>query len=175
MGNFEFCLMTKFPGLRRGIEIPIIFCGGPDEEVLRRIIDSPVADFVGNLGRFMRRTKEPEEFSKLDELCDKIKKIVEKQREMIAKDPLSVSPARLMDLIRENIRAIDEVTSPVPLTVQLSGLRVKLPFDTFSRNIQMIEIENGVTINDIADVVPSRIRDYILIKIRPFSETNILV
>jgi methyl coenzyme M reductase subunit C-like uncharacterized protein (methanogenesis marker protein 7) len=56
---------------------------------------------------------------------------MEKQRERIVKDPLSVSLARLMDFIREHVPAIDEVTSPVPLTVQLTGLKVKLPFDTF--------------------------------------------
>jgi methyl coenzyme M reductase subunit C-like uncharacterized protein (methanogenesis marker protein 7) len=38
-----------------------------------------------------------------------------------------------------------------------------------------ISIEEGVTIGEIADIMPSRMRDYILIRIRPFSETNIMV
>ncbi len=36
-------------------------------------------------------------------------------------------------------------------------------------------MENGKTIGAVADVRPSRMRDYILIKIKPFSDTNIVV
>jgi methyl coenzyme M reductase subunit C-like uncharacterized protein (methanogenesis marker protein 7) len=32
-----------------------------------------------------------------------------------------------------------------------------------------------VTVGEVADVIPSRMRDYILIRIKPFSETNIMV
>jgi methyl coenzyme M reductase subunit C-like uncharacterized protein (methanogenesis marker protein 7) len=80
-----------------------------------------------------------------------------------------------MDLIREKVPAILDVTSPTPLTVQMRGLRVKLPYDTFAAPLRQIEIEDGITIGDVAEVVPSRMRDYILVKIRPFSETNMVV
>jgi len=80
-----------------------------------------------------------------------------------------------MDLIRENVPAIHEVTSPTPLTVQMEGLRVKLPYDTFAGVLRKIEIEDGITIADVAGIVPSRMRDYILIKILPFSETNMVI
>ncbi len=35
LGNFEKCIQHKMPNLRRGIAVPIVLCGGPDEEVLR--------------------------------------------------------------------------------------------------------------------------------------------
>jgi methyl coenzyme M reductase subunit C-like uncharacterized protein (methanogenesis marker protein 7) len=70
---------------------------------------------------------------------------------------------------------IHEVTSPTPLTVQMSGLRVKLPYDTFAGDIRKIEIEDNITIGNVAQVTPSRMRDYILLKILPFSETNVVV
>ena len=54
----------------------------------------------------------------------------------------------------------------------MAGLRVKLPYDTFAADLRKIEIEDGITLGDIADIVPSRMRDYILVRIRPFSETN---
>jgi methyl coenzyme M reductase subunit C-like uncharacterized protein (methanogenesis marker protein 7) len=57
----------------------------------------------------------------------------------------------------------------------MEGLRVKLPYDTFAGELRRIEIEDGITIADIAGVVPSRMRDYILVKILPFSETNTVV
>jgi len=175
MGNFETCIEYKMPTLRRGIEVPIILCGGPSEEVLRRITDPPFDGYVGGVGRFMRRTKESDQLEKLDEVVAEITRVVEKKRDDIAKDPLSVSPARLMDLIREKVPAILDVTSPTPLTVQMRGLRVKLPYDTFAPVLRTIEIEDGIKLGDVAEVVPSRMRDYILVKILPFSETNTVI
>jgi putative methanogenesis marker protein 7 len=175
LGNFETCIEYKMPTLRRGIEVPIVLCGGPDEETLRRITSPPVEGYVGNVGRFMRRTKEADQLEKLDEIVDVITQVVEKKRDDIAKDPLSVSPARLMDLIREKVPAILDVTSPTPLTVQMRGLRVKLPYDTFAAELRNIEIEDGIKLGDLAEVAPSRMRDYILVKILPFSETNTVI
>jgi putative methanogenesis marker protein 7 len=175
LGNFETCIEYKMPTLRRGIDVPIVLCGGPPKDALERIINPPVAACVGNVGRFMRRTKEADQLEKLDEIVSVITKVVEKKREDIAKDPLSVSPARLMDLIQENVPAIHDVLSPTPLTVQMQGLRVKLPYDTSAQELRQIEIEDGIKLGDISEVLPSRMRDYILVRILPFSETNTVV
>jgi methyl coenzyme M reductase subunit C-like uncharacterized protein (methanogenesis marker protein 7) len=104
-----------------------------------------------------------------------ITRILEMRREEIAKDPPSVSPARLMDVINEQVEEIHEVLSPTPVTVQMTGLRVKLPYDIFARILKDLPIERDVTIGEIADILPSRMRDYILIRIKPFSETNVMV
>jgi putative methanogenesis marker protein 7 len=175
LGNFETCIEYKMPTLRRGIEVPIVLCGGPDIEILRKIIDPPVDGYVGNVGRFMRRTKEADQLDKLDEIIAEITRVLEKKRDSIAKDPLSVSPARLMGLIREKIPEILDVTSPTPLTVQMAGLRVKLPYDTFAERLRHVEIEDGILLGDIAEVLPSRMRDYILVRVLPFSETNTVI
>lgn len=175
MGNFEHCIEYKMPTFRRGIEVPIVLCGGPDIETLQRITDPPVDGYVGNVGRFMRRTKEADELGKLDEIIAEITRVLEKKREEIAKDPLSVAPARLMGLIKEKIPEILEVTSPTPLTVQMAGLRVKLPYDSFAERVKKIEVEDGILLQEIAEVLPSRMRDYILVKVLPFSETNTVV
>jgi len=175
LGNFETCIEYKMPTLRRGIDVPIVLCGGPDTDVLKRIIDPQVDGYVGNVGRFMRRTKEADELAKLDEIIAEITRVLEKKRDEIAKDPLSVSPARLMGLIREQVPEILDVTSPTPLTVQMAGLRVKLPYDTFAERVKNVAIEDGITLGEVAEVVPSRMRDYILVKVLPFSETNTVV
>ena len=175
LGNFETCIEYKMPTLRRGVEVPIVLCGGPAIDVLRKIIDPPVEGYVGNVGRFMRRTKEADQLDKLDEIVSEITRVLGKKRDEIAKDPLSVSPARLMGLIHEKIPEILDVTSPTPLTVQMAGLRVKLPYDTFADKLRKIEVEDGVPLGDIAEVLPSRMRDYILVRILPFSETNMVV
>ncbi len=175
LGNFETCIEKKMPVLLRGIEVPVVLCGGPDKEVLERIVQPKVDGYVGNVGRFMHRTKESEELEKLDEIIDEITRVLSKRREEIAKDPLSVAPARLMDIIREKVPEIQYVTSPTPLTVQMAGLRVKLPYDTYADAVRKAEIEDGITIGEIAEVEPSRMRDYIIVRVKPFSETNIVV
>jgi len=175
MGNFETCIEHKMPILLRGIEVPVVVCGGPDKETLIKVVDPPVEGYVGSVGRFMRRTKEVDQLDKLDEIIGEIIRVLEKRREDIAKDPLSVAPARLMNLIRERVPAILAVTSPTPLTVQMGGLRVKLPYDTFAPELRRMEIEDGITLGDIAEVVPSRMRDYILVRVLPFSETNTVI
>lgn len=175
LGNFETCIEQKFGVLRRGIEVPIVVCGGPSRESLQKIIDPPVDGYVGNVGRFMHRTKESEELEKLDEVVGEITRVLDRRREELAKDPLSISPARLMDVINEKVDAIHEVLSPTPITVQIAGLRVKLPYDQYARKLKDLVIEEDVTIGDIVDISPSRMRDYILLKVRPFSETNIMV
>ena len=175
LGNFETCIEQKFGVLRRGIDIPIVVCGGPSRESLQEIIDPPVDGYVGNVGRFMHRTKESEELDKLEEVVGEITRVLDRRREDLAKDPLSISPARLMDIINEKVDAIHEVLSPTPITVQMAGLRVKLPYDQYARILKDLVIEEDVTIGDIVDIHPSRMRDYILLKVRPFSETNIMV
>lgn len=175
LGNFETCIERKFSVLRRGIEVPIVVCGGPSRESLKKIIHPPVEGYVGNVGRFMHRTKESDEIGKLDEIIEEITVVLDRRREELAKDPLSISPARLMDIINEKVDAIHDVLSPTPVTVQMAGLRIKLSYDEYARRLHDLVIEERVTIGDIADINPSRMRDYILIKIRPFSETNIMV
>ena len=93
----------------------------------------------------------------------------------ISKDPLSIAPARLMDIILETVPDIHEVTSPIPVVVQMDGIRVKLPYDPYAASLRQIEVEPGISMKDLCILLPSRMRDYILIKVRPFSETGILV
>lgn len=174
-GNFETCIKHKWPAMHRGVDVPIVVMGGPDKETLERIIDPPADGYVGNVGRFMRRTKEADELSKLDEIVAEVTRVLEKKRQQIAKDPLSIQPARLMEVVREQVPAILDVTSPTPLTVQMAGLRVKLPYDTFAEPIRQIDLGDGIHLKDLAEVVPSRMRDYILVKILPFSETNTVI
>ncbi|NLV25844.1 MAG: methanogenesis marker 7 protein [Methanomicrobiales archaeon] len=174
-GNFETCIEQKMPTFRRGIRVPIIVCGGPSTEALKKIIDPPVAGYIGNMGRFMHRTKEPEELARLDEVVAEISRVIDQKRISISKDPLSVVPARLMDVILESVPDIHDVTSPIPVVVQMDGVRVKLPYDLYASKIRDIEIESGIHIKDICDLYSSRMRDYILMKVKPFSETGLLV
>lgn len=174
-GNFETCIEQKMPTFRRGIHVPIIVTGGPSAEALKRIIDPPAAGYIGGFGRFMHRTKEAPEIAKLDEIVAEVSRVFDARRSEIANDPLSISPARLMDIILEKIPDIHEVTSPIPVVVQMDGVRVKLPYDPIAVRLKEVEVETGVSLSAISDIRPSRMRDYILVKIKPFSETGMMV
>ncbi len=175
LGNFEECIQHKFPVLRRGIHVPIVVTGAPDRETLMRIIDPPVEGYVGGIGRIMHRFKRPEELAKLDELVDEVSRVLDARRDVLAKDPLSAFPPRLMTIIEEEVPEVTLLTHPTPVTVQMEGLRVKLPYDSYAPEIRLLEVTEGVTLGDIAEVTPSRMRNYILIRVKPFSETRILV
>ena len=175
LGNFEECIQHKFPVLRRGIHVPIVVTGAPDRETLMRIIEPPVEGYVGGIGRIMHRFKRPEELAKLDELVDEVSRVLDARRDVLAKDPLSVFPPRLMTIIEEEIPEVNFLTHPTPVTVQMEGLRVKLPYDSYAPDIRSLEVAEGVTVGDVAEVKPSRMRNYILIRVKPFSETRILV
>ena len=175
LGNFASCIGQKFPKLRRGINVPIILTGGPSREILEMLTDPPVAGYVGGLGRFMHRTQTGEDIARLDAVIEEVEKVISARREEIANDPLSVSPARVQDVIKQNFPEVEEVLSPSPIAVQLNGLRVKLPYGEYADKFRALVIEDEVKLGDVADVLPSRMRNYILIRIRPLSETNIVV
>lgn len=175
LGNFASCIQKKFPKLSRGVTVPVILTGGPSREQLVAQTDPPVAGYVGNLGRFMHRTQTAEDIHRLDLVIEEVERVVAERRAELAHDPLSVNPARVQDMIQQEIPEIEEVYSPTPITVQLTGLRVKLSYEAYAERIRDLVIEGDVTIRDVADVLPSRMRDYILIRIKPLSETNIVV
>lgn len=175
LGNFASCIGTKFPKLRSGINVPIILTGGPSREVLEEITDPPVEGYVGNLGRFMHRTQTEADISRLDAVIEEVEKVIDARRKELALDPLSVNPARLQAFLQQMIPEIEEILAPAPVAVQLNGLRIKLPYGEYAERIRNLEIESGIKVGDICDVRKSRMRDYILIRIKPLSETNIVV
>ncbi|MDD1634064.1 MAG: methanogenesis marker 7 protein, partial [Methanomicrobiales archaeon] len=124
LGNFQECIHHKFNALRRGIQVPIILTGAPSKEDLQRCVDPQVEGYVGGMGRMAHRAKRPEELEKLEEMAAEVSRVLEVRRTEIAKDPLSVMPPRLMQVILEKLPAIHEVTSPTPVTVQMAGLRI---------------------------------------------------
>jgi len=175
LGNFASCIGTKFPKLRRGINVPIILTGGVSREALVAVTDPPVEGYVGNLGRFMHRTQTEEDIARLDAVIEEVEHVVSERRKELSNDPLSVSPARLQALLNQQIPEIEDILAPCPVAVQLNGLRLKLPYEEYAEKIRNIVIEDDVKIGDVADVKKSRMRDYILIRIKPLSETNIVV
>ena len=175
LGNFASCIEKKFPKLRRGITVPIILTGGPSREQLEKQTDPPEAGHVGGLGRFRPRTQTEAAIHRLALVIEEVERVISEKRKELSHDPLSVSPARIQDMIKQEIPEIEDVYSPSPIAVQLTGLRVKLAYEEYAQRIRDLVIEGDITVGDVADVLPSLMRKYILITFRPGSETNIVV
>lgn len=171
-GSFRDCIINKKPKLFEGIEIPIVVTGGPDlktEEV-------PGADlYVGNLGRTSHRLRKTEEVDALNKLNEEVGKIAGDIRKQQAKDPLAIIPARAMKEIENQVPEIHAVLSPVPLTLQLNGIRVKLPYDEFHEKIGNLEFDEGVILSELANISRSKMKNYILIKIKSKSDVGFAI
>ncbi|RNI11369.1 MULTISPECIES: methanogenesis marker 7 protein [Methanohalophilus] len=171
-GNFSDCIMNKKPKLFSGVDVPIVATGGPDLST----DDVEGADvYVGGIGRVSHRLRNEGEIDSLDVLNKTVGEVVDKLREEISRDPLAVLPARVMKEIKEQVPEINDVLTPAPITLQLDGMRVKLPFDQFHEKLEQLDLDEDVSLSDVANIMPSKMKDYILIKIRRRSETGFTI
>ncbi|WP_407357304.1 methanogenesis marker 7 protein [Methanolobus sp. WCC5] len=169
-GTFSDCIRNKKPKLLEGITIPKIVAGGPCGLKTEDVANADL--YVGGIGRVAHRMRKSGELDALDVLLEKVVEVVEKMREDLAKDQLAVLPARVMKEIHEQIPEIFDVFSPAPVTLQLDGLRVKLPYDRFHGKVEDLEFDEGLKLSDMAVITPSKMKNYILVKIKRESEVG---
>jgi methyl coenzyme M reductase subunit C-like uncharacterized protein (methanogenesis marker protein 7) len=86
-------------------------------------------------------------------------------------DPPLVPSILVKNQIENQISVIDDLISPTPVTSQLDGLRIKLDYDKYHKEIENVEI-NDKKLKDIAEIKKSFMYDYILVKL--FSESSIV-
>jgi len=168
-GSFSDCIINKKPKLFEGIEVPVVVTGGPElktEEV------SGADLYVGGIGRVSHRLRRGEEVQALESLNAGVSELVGKIRTELAKDPLAVLPARVMKEIENQIPEIHNVLSPGPITLQLKGLRVKLPYEAFHKRVENLEFDEGVFLSELANISRSKMKNYILIKIKYKSDVG---
>ena len=167
LGSFRECITHK-THLFEGIEIPVIVTGAPEIDVE----DIPGADaYVSGLGRIPRRLKRGENIRALKKLVEVVEDILDKRRREMADDPPIVPSILVKSEIENQIPAIKEVYSPLPVVSQLRGVRVKLKYDDYHKEIEDV-IVNDRRLGDISEVVKSKMYDYTLVKL--LSETSII-
>ncbi|KAF5427827.1 MAG: Methyl-coenzyme M reductase operon protein C [ANME-2 cluster archaeon HR1] len=172
LGNFKHCIVENKPKILEGIEIPVVVTGAPEIDVE----EIPMADaYVGNLGRIAHRMRKGPEMWAMDEAVDVVGEILDKERNELSKDPLCVMPPRVKKEIEDQIPEIADVLSPLPVTLKLKGMRVKLDYDEFHKRIENISFVEGVKLKDIAYIKKGLLKDYILIEIKPKSETGFVI
>lgn len=172
LGNYEHCIIEKSKKLYEGIEIPVVVTGAPE----LKTEDVPNATaYVGNFGRILHHLRHSEELRTLDKLAEVIGKVLDDVRKEIAKDPPSIAPPRIKKEIEEQVQEVIDNLHPLPITLQLNGARVKLPYEEFHEQIENIRFVEGVILKEVAQVLPSKMRNFILIKPRPKSETGFVI
>ena len=167
LGNFSDCIINKKPKLFNGIKIPIVVTGFP---IISVEDISGATVYVENLGRTSHRLRKKNELSALDNMNKKVSLLIEKMREDLSRDPLTILPARVMNEIQNQIPEINDAFTPSSVTLQLDGLRVKLPYDEYHERVGNIEFDEGFILSDKAEISRSKMKNYILVKM--FRESN---
>ncbi len=172
LGNYEHCIIEKSKRLYEGIEIPIVVTGAPE----LRTEDVPNATaYVGSFGRILHHMRHAEELRTLDKLADVIGNVLDNVRKELAKDPPSVAPPRIKKEIEEQIPEIIDSLHPLPIALQMNGARVKLPYEEYHEKLENIRFVEGVTMKEVARVLPSKMRNFTLIRALPKSETGFVI
>jgi len=160
MGNFKSCLLDKTHLF--DVDIPVVITGAP--ETLD--IEQP---YIGNLGRRSQRLRHSEERRALKEMVEKTTELIDKRREELSFDAPIIPPVVLKDELEKSVEEIFNVLSPMPITTQLDGLRIKLDYEACHEKIENVKIGNYL-LKDIAYITKSEMKNYILVKIKPTSE-----
>jgi len=127
---------------------------------------------VSSIGRVAHRAKKATEIGMLDRIVEAVGRALDKTRASIAKDPLTTSPPRIMDAVREQVPDVEFSYSPLPIALNLTGVRVKLPYSHYKDDVAAVKFDEGVRLGEIATIRPSQMKDYILVRILPSSETG---
>ncbi|OPX78513.1 MAG: Methyl-coenzyme M reductase operon protein C [Methanosaeta sp. PtaB.Bin039] len=170
-GNFVQCIVEKGP-LYRNINVPVVVTGGP--EIPKEKM--PYAfEYVSSVGRISHRSKKANELANLDRIVAAVGRALDRARRDIEKDPLTTSPPRVMDAVREQVPEVQSSFSPLPIALNLNGCRIKLPYDEFHQAVSDVTFDEGMRLGDIATIRPSRMKRYILVRIKPESETGFVI
>ena len=108
----------------------------------------------------------------MDKIVESVGRALDRTRASIAKDPLTTSPPRVMDAVREQVPEVEYSYAPLPIALNLNGVRVKLPYNGYKDAVAAVKFDEGVRLGEIATIRPSQMKDYILVRILPSSETG---
>lgn len=167
LGSFKECITNK-THLFEDIDIPVVVTGAPDLDVS----EIPGADaYVGGLGRIPRRLKRGENIRALRKLVKVVEGILDKKRVEMADDPPIVPSILVKTEIENQVPAVKDVYSPLPIVSQLDGVRVKLDYDKYHEEISKVVVDDYV-LGDISEIKRSFMYNYTLVKLLP--ETSII-
>jgi putative methanogenesis marker protein 7 len=158
LGNFKDCIIHDKVRLFQDISVPVTVVCGPD------IPELPNCEaLVSGVGRKVERMRRAEEIQKLEEVSTAVDMTIAKRRKEIDEDPLFVHPSEIKERLEE-IEAVRDSLRPAPIVLHLDGLRVKVPFEEYGKQIADLEIY-GRKLGDISRITGSRMKGSTLIRI----------
>jgi putative methanogenesis marker protein 7 len=161
LGDFRSCIRDIKYRLYEDLEIPVIVTGGPECDAV------PYAyAYIARIGRRAKGFHREAEFAILDQIVATVSKALDERREELEKDPVCVSPYRLRDEITQQIPEVSESLSPLPITMHLNGMRIKLPYDEYAEKVRNVKFVEGPSLSDVAEVRPSYMREYLILRIK---------
>ncbi len=167
LGSFKQCIIDK-SFLYDDLDVPVIVTGAPEIDVE----ELTGADaYVGGLGRIPRRLRRGPDIRALTKLVETCEEIINHKKQDMIHDPPIVPSIVVKNAIENQVEEIKDVLSPLPVTGQLDGCRVKLNYDKYHEVIENVIVE-GRKLSDIAEIKKSAMYDYILVKI--FAESSLV-
>ena len=165
LGNFKACVETKAELLLSKINIPTVLVCGPKPEGIDHTCDA----IVYGVGRKASRMREAADRAKLEEVADRIEEVLDDKKKALEEDPPFVHPSEIKALL-ENYEPIDMCLRPAPLVMHLDGLRAKISYDEYHREIEDMMVY-GRRLGEVCEITPSKINDSsMLIRIKTRSQ-----
>jgi len=166
LGNFKPCVEAKVD-LFSDIKVPVVLVSGPMPDG----VGDKCEAIVSGVGRKVSRMRTTPEREKLDEIADKVVKVLEDKKRLLEEDPLFIHPAEIK-LLLEEYEPVNMCLRPAPVVLHLDGLRVKIGYEEHHENIENMMIY-GRRIGEICRLSPSKINDSsIIIRIKTQSEVK---
>ncbi|MDH7508865.1 MAG: methyl-coenzyme M reductase family protein [Methanomassiliicoccales archaeon] len=165
LGNFEDCIKTEKVRLFEDIKVPVVVACGPSIDALPNC-----KAIVSGVCRRVERMRRAEDIAKLEEVAEKVSKVIEERRRIIDEDPLFVHPAEVRQRI-ETLPVVQKSLRPAPIVLHLDGLRVKIPYYEWKDQLESIEVY-GRKLREIAELSDSRLDGSTLIRIYSASKVE---
>lgn len=165
LGNFKACVETKAELLLKGINAPTVLVCGPQPDG----VDDTCDAIVSGIGRKASRMRTPEERTKLEEVAARVEDILNDKKKSLEEDPPFVHPSEIKALL-ENYEPIDMCLRPAPIVMHLDGLRIKIAYDEYHKEIEDMLVY-GRRLGEVCEITPSKINDSsMLIRIKSKSQ-----
>ena len=158
LGNFSRCLRKK-THLFLDIDIPVVLLGGPEQFNVEGL-----EYYVGGIGRRSQRLRQMYDLDLFNKMVDEISKAVENRRREIEEDPLILEPMYLKKILEENVEGIDKIISPIPIVLNVDGVKVKMPLNQFKEKIKNVEFD-GRKIEEYCNIYQSPYSKFTILKI----------
>jgi len=137
----------------------VVVLGGP------KIFNIEGLDYyVGGIGRRSQRLRQKYDLDIFDAMVKEISKAVEKRRREIEEDPLVLEPMYLKKILEENVEGIEKIISPIPIVLNVDGVKVKMPLNQFKDKIKNIEFD-GRKIEEYCNIYQSPYTGFTILKI----------